>query len=123
MAGVEDVGERDVAQHVFALLVLPVGLPLAPYGGGVVVGIVDVAEGVGAEDAQRQVLGEGDLSLQMDIEVSVILVLCHIQQRQGVVDPEGFRHLIVFPGAVLRLRVGGIEGGGRIEQLLLEGRE
>ena len=123
MAGVEDIGERDVAQHVFRLLVLTVGLSPVPYAGGVVVGIVNVVEGIGSEDAQRQVLAEENLSLQVDIEVSVVLILYHLQQRQGVADPKGFRHLIVFPYAVLRLREGGIEGGGRKEQALLVGRE
>ena len=81
MAEVEDVGERDVTQHVFGLLVLSVGLTPVPYAGGVVMGVVNVVERVGAEDAQRQVLAEDDLSFQMDIEVPVVLILSHIQQR------------------------------------------
>ena len=44
-------------------------------------GVVNVVERVGAEDAQRQVLAEDDLSFQMDIEVPVVLILSHIQQR------------------------------------------
>ena len=60
---------------------LSVGLAPVPYAGGVVVGVVNVVERVGAEDAQCQVPGEDDLSLQMDIEVPVVLILSHIQQR------------------------------------------
>ena len=44
MAGVEDVGERDVPQHVLGLLMTSVGLPPVPNGGGVIVCVADVAE-------------------------------------------------------------------------------
>ena len=53
--------------------------------------------------------------------MTVVLILLHLQQRQGITDPERFRYLVIFALGILRVREGGVEGSGRIEKLLLEG--
>ena len=57
----------------------------------------------------------------MDIHVPIVLVLVHLQQRVGIADPDGFRHLIEAAIGIGSLRERGIEGLGRIDQLLHEG--
>ena len=100
---------------------LTVSLTSVPDTGGIVVGVADRVVGVGSESTESQVLGERHLRFHMDIEMAVVLILLHLQQRQGVADPERFWYLVVFALGIPRVRERGVESSGRVEELLLEG--
>ena len=99
---------------------IAIGLTLAPHRGGIVVRVIVGSVGVRSEGPQRQRFRDVHLRLHVDVEMAAVLVLFHLQQREGVADPEGFRHLIIFPVNFRKVRKGGVEGGRRIIELLGE---
>ena len=101
---------------------LTVSLSPVPHVGGIVVGVTDGVVGIGSKSTEGQILGECHLYFHVNVKMSVVLILLHLQQCQGITDPECFRYLVVFALGILRVREGRVEGGGRIEELLLEGK-
>ncbi len=95
---------------------------MAPDNGGIEMAVVDVAVSVRSEGTQVEVAGQVDGHVQMQVDVAVVLVLFHLQQRVGIVDPYGLRNLYVAAVVVGAFGHGGVEGGSRVEQLLLEGQ-
>ena len=95
---------------------------MTPHDGGIVVGVVSLVVGIGGEAPQLQVFQQSDHGIDMHVEVSVVLVLFHRQQRVGIVDPQGFRHLVIAAVGIGAVGEGGVEGLCRVDQLLPEGQ-
>ena len=83
---------------------------MAPYNGWIMVGVVHRVVTVGTEHPQFQVFQQTIGCIQVNIEMSVVLVLLHGKQRIGIVDPECIGYLTVGSVIIDTIGIGGVEG-------------
>ena len=85
-------------------------------------GIANVIVRVRTEGTKCQILAKDYLRLHVKVEVTVILILFHVQHRERIAVPGCFSHIIIFALTVLCIRESGVKGGRREEQFLFEGQ-
>ena len=62
------------------------------------------------ETGQRQSVSQVDGCLQVEIQVSIVVVVLDVQQRRGVANPRGLSHLVISARRIAPFREGGVEG-------------
>ena len=83
-------------------------------------GIIYSVVTIRAKGAELKIIKQFYGCLKMSIEVAVVFILLHGEQRVGVVNPQGLGYLVITAIGIGTIRKRGVECLGRVKQLLFE---